>query len=164
LNAEDASVLQSFATGDKMARSLRKSNLANTDDEWRTMFSAPRSPFVRTLSDWDQFVRTAQFKNSPLSKLNQRALKNFRKHLQFVEIALNGKPLKRCCIGWYYGDLMKKHNFSGEDVLTIAAHFGIGPQRFARTADKFGDICDEEVCCRPRPNFNCPDGKPDCSC
>ena len=138
--------------------------LANSDAEWNTITGAKDSPFIRSLPDWDVAVADGRIKSSPLSKLGPEAMKRFRNRLRFVEISLNGIPKKRCCIGWFYGDLKKTRGYTLEDLLQVAALFGVGPKRFARTSDKFGDICDGDVCCRTRISYNCPDGKPDCGC
>lgn len=129
-----------------------------------TLTSAEESPFIRSLSEWDAAVTIRHVHSKPLSRLDADALNRFREQLRFVEVAINGTTMKRCCISWYYGELLEKYQFTNTEVLQVAALFGIGIERFARTANKFGDFCNGNVCCRPRTAYNCPDGNPDCGC
>lgn len=138
--------------------------LAEADHEWAAVASAKGTPFVRSMDDWDAFVSSPSFRESPLGALSAADLTAFRSALHFDQASRNGVVFRRCCSGWYYGDLVSKYAFSRSKLEQVAAMFGQGPGRFAKTADKFGDICNGEVCCRPRDNFNCPDGNPDCGC
>jgi hypothetical protein len=138
--------------------------LANTDSEWNVLCGAAEASFIRSINDWDEFVSSGRVKDSVLSTLSNADLMMFRSHLQFHEATRNGVAYRRGCAGWYVGDLMKDHKFTDEQLQQVAALFGIGPTRMKAVQHKFGDICDGEVCCRPRQNFFCPDGKPDCTC
>ena len=138
--------------------------LANTDSEWNALCGAAESSFIRSMDDWDEFVSSDSVKDSVLSTLTHADLMIFRNHLQFHEATRNGVAYRRGCAGWYVGDLITDHKFTEEQLHQVAALFGVGPERMTAVRDKFGDICDGEVCCRPRLNFFCPDGKPDCTC
>lgn len=140
------------------------STLANTHDEWKSIVIAERCDFVRSMAEWDAAVANGVIHKTSLAKLKPDGLEKFRQELKFLQVMVNGLSVKSCCISWYYGDLVDKHGFTDAEVHQVAALFGIGPERFLATSNKFGDICDGDVCCRPRPNFNCPDGKPDCTC
>jgi hypothetical protein len=147
-----------------MMQTIMTDRVANTDEEWKKLSTAESSPFVRSLGDWEEFVNSAKLRTHALGGLDPAIMDNFRKDLKFVEVRVNGEIVKQCCISWHYGELIQKGQFSHEQVLEVAAVFGVGADRFARTADKFGDICDGDLCCRPRLAFNCPDGNPDCGC
>jgi hypothetical protein len=138
--------------------------LGNSDEEWKAIKCAAETQFIRALDEWDDFVSSGEIKDSVLGELDRIELMVFRNYLQFGEVTRNGRPFQRGISTWYYGDLAEKHGFREEQLVKVAGLFGIGPERFLATRDKFGDICNGDVCCRSRPNFNCPDGKPDCSC
>jgi hypothetical protein len=141
-----------------------ESRLANSRSEWLMISRAETSPFIRSLADWDAFIASKRVDVHVLSALDSVSLKNFRDQLKFIELSVNGKPVKRCCISWYYGDLIQRHKFNQDQIIEVAALFGIGPDHFHAQADKFGDLCDDEVCCRARVAYNCPDGAGDCTC
>jgi hypothetical protein len=138
--------------------------LANSDKDWKALTTTEGSSFIRTLSEWEAAITNRRIHGTPLSRLDADGLARFQEQLRFTEVTVNGIPVKRCCISWYYGELTEKYHFTPAEVLDVAALFGIGPERFARTADKFGDLCDGDVCCRPRIAYNCPDGNPACNC
>ena len=136
---------------------------AMTGPEWVAIATASQSPFIRTLSEWTKFGSSRRFQNTSLAKLTPDDLESFARQLRFVELKVDQTIVKCCCLTWYYGDLIEKHRFSIEQVSKVAELFGIGSDLFARSQDKFGDICDGDVCCRPRPGYSCPSGS-DCSC
>jgi hypothetical protein len=136
---------------------------ANTDAEWNAIARAYDTPFIRHIEEWDEFVNGELLQESPFGRLSPSDLAVFRSHLLFDESRRNGQPYRRCCSGWYYGDLIKDHKFTKTELADVAALFGVGPQRLSHIEDKFGDICDDEVCCRPRTAYACPDAN-DCTC
>jgi hypothetical protein len=140
-------------------------NLANDEDQWNALKSARQTPFVRCLADWDELVSSGGLQGTPLARLSRADLMVFRSHLQFDETSRNGTAYSRGCAGWYHGELVDQFNLSDAELEAVAAIFGISAERYrAAVRDKFGDICNGNVCCRPRLHFNCPDGKPNCTC
>ena len=129
--------------------------LADTDEEWLALSKAPDSPFIRSLEDWDAAVKGAAAA-SPLAALPSQTLERFRDQLRFVEIRINGEPYRKFLLGFYFGDLVEEHGYSEDQLLEVAAMFGIGPQRFRSLRDYFGDFGpDERIICRRRPYFYC---------
>jgi len=136
--------------------------LANSGGAWRRLSAASNTPFVRSLDDFDRFVRGNEFRNCPLARLTESELAQFRSKLQFDEARRNGIPYRLRLVSFYYGDLIAHHEFTRRDVEDVAAVFGIGPAFFAQRQDYFGDFdANGNNCCRPRTAYFCGDF-PDC--
>ena len=133
---------------------------ANTDEEWVAIKRCIKTPFVRTLNEFDLFVQSSEFSNNPLSKLKQVELMEFRASLMFTESSLNGVGFQRCIATFYVGMLVEEYGFTDEEVKKVASIFGIGPERFEKRLHYFGDL--SPACCMPRQFYNCPDNWPIC--
>jgi hypothetical protein len=130
--------------------------LANTYRAWTRLSKETQSPFIRSLEEFDAIVAGRKHLQSPLGNLPIAAQKEFRSHLRFVNISVNGVPRNRYLLSFYCGDLVKKHGLSEKQLEQVAALFGIGPKLFGQLYHYFGDFGpNEQIICRKRPYFFC---------
>jgi hypothetical protein len=138
------------------SRTSRGAKPANNEREWVSLAAAPRSPFIRSLEEFDAHAKKERFDASVLGGLPTVDLRRFRANLRFVEVSLNSVPQRRYLLSFYYRDLVKKHRLSESQLLEVAALFGIGPKLFGATPHRFGDFDKAgNIICRPRLYFFC---------
>lgn len=129
---------------------------ATCENSWNELVSAKESSFIRTREQFETF----NFLNSELSILSPEDLLVFQSTFQFRREDVfddEGKLVvsKKGISTFSVEILVKKYNFTPDQVEKVAAIFGIGPERFWSRYHYFGDTYPQPHCVS-RPYYNCP--------
>jgi len=99
---------------------------------------------IKSMQEFEDFLNSELFTNSPFSRLSEADLEFFKVQLKFND---NGFP------GGYWGDLAKTENLTDSELGDfVSSIFGVNKDKFLLCLHNFGTV---NGTCYSRPHYNC---------